>query len=400
MSPSTSVSPAPAAHCPLCDGTELDVFYRVAGVPTNSCLILESEAAARALPKGDIELAFCSDCGFVHNRAFDPTLTEYSDRYVSTQAHSPTFAVYQRTLAHRIGEHFGPHGGRVLEIGCGAGEFVHLLAELLDVEAIGIDPAATAGPGAPLPRSARVRLLSRFFDETAADELEADVVVCKMTLEHVPAVEPFAAALAHLAGNRPGLGLFLQVPDAERVLRQEAFWDIYYEHCNYFTAATLRALAERHGFGDVTVTTDYGDQYLDLFARHGGPIHPPQGGPAAFVTLVERFRRAVPATIAAWSEEIDRRTACGRKLVLWGSGSKAVAFLGVLPNSDRIDAVVDINPARQGQFVAGTAHPVIAPEELRSRRPHTVVVMNPNYVAEISAALAELDCAADVLALS
>ena len=37
--------------------------------------------------------------------------------------------------------------------------------------------------------------------------------------------------------------MFFQVPDMSRVLRDLAFWDIYYEHCSYFTVITQAVLS-------------------------------------------------------------------------------------------------------------------------------------------------------------
>ena len=64
--------------------------------------MLDSPEEARAYPRGDIELVFCEACGFVFNRALDPLLTEYSDRYEPTQAYSPTFQRFHRDLAGRL----------------------------------------------------------------------------------------------------------------------------------------------------------------------------------------------------------------------------------------------------------------------------------------------------------
>ncbi len=389
-----------AGRCPLCGSEDLEPFYAVGGAPTNCCLILESQDAARSFPQGDIDLAFCRTCGFIHNRAFAPAMTEYSGRYVSTQAWSPTFNAYQRELAERLGDHFGLRGGRLVEIGCGAGEFLHLVAETIDVDALGVDPAATAELAGTTQRSSRVSLLPRYFSKTVAAELSADVLVCKMTLEHIPAVDTFMDLVDRVAANRPGLGLFLQVPDAERILRERAFWDIYYEHCNYFTAASLRRLVESHGFGDVAISFEYGEQYLSLYARHqGNETDVAPAGPSTLVPLVDAFRLDVAGTIAGWAEDIAARKRRGETVVLWGSGSKAVAFLGVLPNDDDITAVVDINPVRQGQYNAGTGHPIIAPQALTELRPACVIIMNANYETEIRESLNALGLAPEVLAL-
>src|SRR3712207_6943984 len=36
-------------------------------------------------------------------------------------------------------------------------------------------------------------------------------------------------------GERPHTVVAIEVPDTLRVLTEGAFWDLYYEHCSYFT---------------------------------------------------------------------------------------------------------------------------------------------------------------------
>ena len=63
--------------CPGCMSDNLRVFHRAKGVPVNSCLSLQTREEALAFPRGDISLAFCQNCGFIFNAAFDQSLIEY-----------------------------------------------------------------------------------------------------------------------------------------------------------------------------------------------------------------------------------------------------------------------------------------------------------------------------------
>jgi hypothetical protein len=80
----------------------------------------------------------------------------------------------------------------------------------------------------------------------------------------------------------------------------------------------------------------------------------------------------------------------GLRVVLWGSGSKAVAFLHAVDTMNYIEHVVDINPHRQGTFIAGKGQEIVAPEFLREHRPDIVIAMNPVYEQEIGKQLAEM----------
>jgi SAM-dependent methyltransferase len=384
-------------RCPLCERDDPEVFHVVRGVPTNSCLILESETEARNCRRGDVELAFCAGCGFIHNRAFDPRRTEYSERYASTQAHSGTFNTYQTGLAERIGARFDVGDAGIVEVGCGEGDFLAVLSEVLAVPGVGVDPAA--------PRRASgagdVRFIAEPLSSELADSLTADVVVCKMTLEHVADLHGFVDLLARIARRRAATGLFVSVPATERILATGAFWDIYYEHCNYFTEISLRHLLQLHGFGELLVERDYGDQYLAAFGQQA--VVERGADDAALDELaaaVAGFAESAARGAAAWNEAFAGRRARGETIVLWGSGSKAVGLMSVLDRPEDIAAVVDINPVRQNCYCAGTGHLVVAPEALAALRPDCVVAMNPNYREEIAAALAAIVPDAELLVLT
>jgi hypothetical protein len=91
----------------------------------------------------------------------------------------------------------------------------------------------------------------------------------------------------------------------------------------------------------------------------------------------------------------------GGRVVLWGSGSKAVAFLSAIGDARRhIQYLVDINPHRWGKFVPGTVKQIVGPEFLTQYRPDLVIAMNPVYRQEIMADLRRLGCSkAKLLAL-
>src|SRR5690606_19198606 len=139
-------------------------------------------------------------------------------------------------------------------------------------------------------------------------------------------------------------------PDTERILCEHAFWDVYYEHCSYFTRDSLVRLARACGFAVDSVRLGYGGQYVMLDARTAlRPESGPESNePARTAEAARRFGEAVRRRLDAWEARLDRWRADGRIVALWGSGSKAVGFLTAVAGSAGVAAVVDINPAKQG----------------------------------------------------
>ena len=114
------------------------------------------------------------------------------------------------------------------------------------------------------------------------------------------------------------------------------------------------------------------------------------------MTFPERSRRA----IEAWADRLAAWRAAGKRVAIWGSGSKGVSFLTTVPGAARtIEYAVDINPFRQGYFMAGTGQKIVAPEHLRDLRPDVVIVMNRIYVPEINRTLDSLAVTPEIAAL-
>jgi SAM-dependent methyltransferase len=378
--------------CPACGHPELDVFFEEQGIPTNSCLLLDTLDEARTFPTGDMALGFCDECGFLANTAFQEA--EYSSRYEETQGFSALFVEWGRNLARRWVEKYDLQGRSVLEIGCGKGEFLTWMVEAGAGKGVGIDPGVHP-ERIETDVADRLTWIADFYSEKY-EHLAADAVVCRHTLEHIAPVREFMSMVRRAIGDRLDTIVLFELPDVKRVLEEVAFWDVYHEHCSYFSLGSLARLFRRTGFEVLHLELDYDDQYLLIEARPSAVV-PAVGGPLPVENDLELLRRGVEkyhtevgALRESWRGRLAGLRQRGGKAVIWGAGSKGVSFLTNLGLRDEIEYAVDINPFKTGKFMAGTGHEIVAPEFLRQYRPDLVVAMNPIYLAEIRAKLDEL----------
>jgi SAM-dependent methyltransferase len=376
--------------CPCCGRSDAGaVVYRHGRVPVQSCLQPPSARAARAIARRPLELVACDGCGLVFNRCFDPATQRFDQGYEETQAFSPTFRRFAEGLAGDLVERWEPDGATIVEIGCGKGDFLESLCARGGCRGIGIDPAFEPDRRPPV---AGVTFERRLFS-TEDIGRKADFVVCRHTLEHIGPVGAFLAEVAEFCRAGGVRELFFEVPDAGRILAEGAFWDVYYEHANYFGADALRQAFGRAGM-EVTGTAGlFHDQYLGLYARPAGDAPDARAGASATAPEASDRWRRLQAERDRWRRLLRDRPA---PVVIWGSGSKGVAFLAGADPDRRVAAAVDINPHRQGRYMPGTGQPIIAPTALVELRPATVVVMNAAYAGEIRRELDRLGLAPEI----
>jgi SAM-dependent methyltransferase len=326
---------------------------------------------------------------------------QYSTQFEESQHFSPTFNSFAGQLADEISAKCELEGKHVVEIGCGKGEFLVELCRRAEARGLGIDPGYRVDAGR-CSGAEGVTFDIEYFGPQYKTVL-ADVVLCRHTLEHIAPVRDFVRSIREMLGRRAPSWAVFETPDFARVLREAAFWDVYYEHCSYLSVGSHARLFREQRFDVCEIRLDYDSQYIIQYAS-----------PAAEKTtarfnvehdledlreLAGSFQsRAIDAR-EGWWERLRAARREGRRVVLWGGGSKAVSFLTTLNLNEEVEAAVDVNPYKQGKFTPGTGHRIVAPESLIETPPDLVIVMNPVYVGEVTQSLEALGLRPEIAAL-
>lgn len=366
-------------RCPVCGGNAMEIFLRRPDVPVHQNYLCPDFASALAIPRGDLEMACCPDCGFVRNVAFDPSRLDYSEGYENTQGCSSCFADYMEGLAWKVlAAQKGTNPLDVVEIGCGKGDFLRLLTTLSEgrVRARGFD---TSHVGPDVALDGQVRFFRRYY-QPELDEPAARVMVCRHVVEHVPDPAALLAAMALGLECTPDARAYLETPLVEWILRGRVFWDFFYEHCSLFSVSSLSRLCREAGLGRTRASLTFGGQYLWLEAARGRSEAPTDG--TALFALARDYGQDEARRLSTWQQRLADLSSRGR-IAVWGAGAKGVTFVNLLdPRQELLDCVVDLNPRKQGHFLPGSGHPIIGIDALLQRGVTTAIVMNPNYMNE------------------
>jgi hypothetical protein len=185
--------------------------------------------------------------------------------------------------------------------------------------------------------------------------------------------------LSRIASANGGKGLiYIEVPCFDWICRHRALFDVFYEHVNYFRLADFTRI-----FGAVLESGHlFGGQYLYAVADLA-TLHSPHATARDAIDFPQDFIAGVGRHIC--SREA-RSTESRSQQAIWGGASKGVIFALYMKRAGVvIDCVIDINPAKQGKYLAASGVRVSSPQEaLALLQPETdVFVMNSNYLNEI-----------------
>lgn len=384
--------------CPNCKGEHIEGFFEIKNAPIFSLVTVKSEAEALNVPRKDIELGFCHDCGFIFNRLFDTSINYFTGGYEDQQGFSKTFMEYLTGISNELIDRYELKGKTLLEIGCGKGDFINLLTNLNEGKGIGVDPAYEEGR----QDNPNLTFYKEFYSLDHG-KLPADFICCRHTLEHIHATYDFLKLIRDSVGNNTDKVIFFEIPQISRILDIQAFWDIYYEHCSYFSAGSLARLFRSTGYEILDLRLVYSDQYLLIDAK---PVNTPSTKTFAVEESIEEqkqrvdtFKVKIKEQLDDWRKKLSVLKEKGSKTVVWGGGSKSVGFLTNFADMGVIDYVVDINPHMEGNFIPGIGKQYKQPKFLKDYQPDAVIIMNGVYKDEITKTLHEMDVYPEIFAL-
>jgi len=388
-------------RCVVCDSADLIALASIKEVPIHCNVLSDTKEAALGAAKAPLELVFCKNCGHIYNADFDPGLMAYHGHYENALHYSPHFQRYADSVADRLITRYNVHKGTIIEIGSGGGEFLDLMCRKGQNTGIGFDPSQADAP--ETAQFDNVRIVPDFFSDKYADT-KGDFVVSRHVLEHIEYPRDFAKLILG-AAKSDATRFYIEVPNGAYTLATDMIWDLIYEHCSYFTQESLIRLLESTGYAVIEAGNSYDGQFLYAeaeIARPGAVGRQPRSQNTEDLSrLAERFSQLYQSTVKRWNEQLSHWRDSGQSVILWGAGSKGSMFMNsVRACNGYIQYVVDVNPRKEGRFVAGGGQQIIPPDRLKEINPDIVLIMNPIYRDEISRTVSELGLSAEVDCIS
>ncbi|KAB2891585.1 MAG: class I SAM-dependent methyltransferase [Desulfobulbaceae bacterium] len=327
-------------------------LYKQDQLPIFQNLVFDKIEDAISCPKGNILLVEDQKTGLIYNECFDPESVVYSAAYQNEQGYSNVFQSHLDLVSQIINRLLGQKN--LIEIGCGKGYFLELLVSK-NFEVIGFDPAYEGNSD---------RIIKKYFTTDFSGEVNG--IILRHVLEHINNPLNFLNLVREATKGKGKV--YIEVPCFDWICSHNAWFDIYYEHVNYFRLCDFyRMFSEIIESGKL-----FGGQYLYIVAELSKIIDP---------IYKKHDQIRFPKDFSS-----NLSTIQDRSIAVWGGSSRGVIFSLLKSRAgQKIDAIIDINPIKQEKYLPLTGFKVISPKIALPllEKGSTVYIMNNNYTEEI-----------------
>jgi SAM-dependent methyltransferase len=345
-----------------------------------------------------LRVLLCQQCWLAQTEDFAEANQLFSADYSYFSGFSSTWLTHCQHYVQDVIARFGLNQqSLVVEVAANDGYLLQFV-QAARIPCLGVEP--TAGTAAAA-RAKGLNIVEDFFGLRLANELagqghQADLMVAKNVLAHVPDINDFVAGFGRLLKGQ-GVATF-EFPHLLSLLRECQFDTIYHEHFSYLSLTAVERVMEHNGLHvfDVESHSTHGGS-LRVFAQlaQSGPY---SRSPRVVELLREEAEAGLlsPAGYADFQKRTDQikndflhflieAHRAGQRVAAYGAAAKGNTLLNYSGiRADLVSFVADRNPAKQGKFMPGSRIPIVTEEHLQQERPDYVVILPWNLKEEVS----------------
>ena len=343
-----------------------------------------------------LHVYFCDNCLLVQ---LEESITpkEIFKEYAYFSSSSKGWIRHTETYAKMIIDKLGlGNDSQVVEIGSNDGYLLQFFASR-GIPVLGVEPAANVAEEAI---SKGIPTIVNFFGIEISKELlksnkMADLLVCNNILAQVPDINGFVEGLKILL--KPSGVITLEFHHLLNLMERNQFDTISHERFSYFSFFIVEKILASHGLTifDVEELTTHGGS-LRVYARHVEDVAKRVTANVSKLKKKEQTAGLIKTEkYLMFSEKVKEikrsildlliKLKYNRKSIVgYGAHAEAHTILNYCCiRSDFLDYTVDINPKKQGKFIAGVRIPIFHPSKIEETKPDYVVVLPWNIKNEI-----------------
>lgn len=317
-----------------------------------------------------LDLYQCRKCGLVQ---FDCDAVSYYKDVIRSGGFTTTMVELRRSQYTKLINGYGLEKKKILEVGCGQGEFLSVLKEF-DVQPYGIENKADL---VELARGKGLNVACGFItDEVdpAKENGPYDAFLSFNFLEHQP--DP-NAMLERIYDDLTddGVGL-ITVPSFEYIMQHDGYYEFIRDHIAYYTFETLEFLVNKNGF-EVLEKEMINRDTLSVVVRKK-KFHDLTKIAESFDNISNQFKTL-----------IDGCKAKGERVAIWGASHQGFTIASSLKLGDKVEYIVDSAPFKQNKYAPGSHIPIVSPQYFKDNAVENIIIIAPGYSDEITRVIRE-----------
>lgn len=364
-------------HCLLC-GQDLseEPLLSLDGMPASAQDIPDIDTVSS--DKGiALRLYQCGVCGLVQ---FDCTPVAYYRDVIRAGGTTSTMKQLRGRQYQYLIETHHLQGKKIIEVGCGGGEFLSMLEEF-PVLPFGAENREK------LVETAQGKGLSVTWgfadgpDTILGTDSPYDAFLSFNFLEHQPEPGKMLDCIWNNLSDQ-GVGL-ITVPSLEYILEYNGYYELIRDHIAYYSFETLRFLCTQHGFEvleEELVNRDTCSVIVKKSKSRGRNNQIPSVEKTDIGSLTTGMQ-VIRDELGALKKWLVRE---GKRLAIWGGSHQGFTLAATTCLKDMAQYVIDSAPFKQGKFTPASHLPIVAPDHYFSNPVDAILIVAPGYTDEIA----------------
>tara|TARA_Y100001938_G_scaffold137608_1_gene202034 strand:+ start:1519 stop:2604 length:1086 start_codon:yes stop_codon:yes gene_type:complete len=311
----------------------------------------------------DLRVCECVSCGLVQ---LDNEPVPYYKEVIRASAFSEEMRQFRSNQFKEFVKKYSLKNKKVIEIGCGKGEFVSLMRDA-GTNAYGIEYSPESVEEC---RKSGLNVTKHYIEDSK-ERLPNSPYDCFFIMnffEHLPDPNSVLRAL-HNSLSDDGLGL-IEVPNFDMIIRNNLFSEFISDHLFYFSKDTLRLTLERNGFEIVECEEVWHDYIISAVVRKRKR------------TSLKTFQDQQVKIKNEIHKFIDNYGS--KKIAVYGAGHQALAIMSLTNMGNRVKYVVDDAPFKQNKYTPATHVPIVPESRLKEDPVDAIIVMAASYSDEVA----------------
>ena len=310
-----------------------------------------------------LEIYQCQSCGLVQHNMLPVSYYKEVIRAVAFSKEMGEFRLSQLSDWIKLNN---LKDKKILEVGCGRGEYVDLLKNAGANQVSGLEFSQKS---VDIARNKGNKVYLGYLDTDFKKpyEFKFDAFTIFSFLEHWPNPNE-GLELLHSVLSDDASGL-VEVPNFELVLAKGLYSEFTTDHIFYFDKKTFAFLLEKNGFEVISIKSVWYDYILSAEVRKR-----PKLNVTKFLKIQEKIKSELGAYIGRYSY---------KTVAIWGAGHQALAVIAMSNCSDHLKYIIDSASFKQGKYTPATHLPIMSPDTLNTDSPEAIIVMAAGYSNEV-----------------